>query len=290
MTQRPLRSWLFAPGADRRKTEKALAGDADAVILDLEDAVAISEKPEARRMLRDVLSGVAPERQVYVRVNDLATGMTADDLQAVCVGGVAGIFLPKVDSAEAVRLAGALIDASATDPARERIRLIGLVETARGVLNLREIAAAGGRLHGLMFGAGDFTSDLGIPTANTGPHILNGKIQTALACRANGLPHIIDAVYFDVTDAEGFLADCREAKALGFGGKGVIHPGQVAPANATFAPGAEEIALAKRIVASFREAEARGVGAIRVDGKLVDYPMVHNAEKVLAAARALGLG
>lgn len=289
MPHRPLRTWLFAPGTDRRKTEKALAGEADAVILDLEDAVALSEKAEARRTLQGVLSEVAPERQVWVRVNDLTTGMTADDLAAVCTGGLAGVFLPKVESAEAVRLASGLIDSLGHGLPADRIRLVGLVETARGLLNLPAIAAAGGRLDGLMFGAGDFTTDLGIPTANTGPHILNGKIQTALACRANRLLHTIDAVYFDVKDAEGYLADCSEGKALGFTGKGVIHPGQVGPANDTFAPTAEEIAFAERVVASFREAEARGVGAIQVDGKLVDYPMVRSAERVLAAARALDL-
>lgn len=289
MPHRPLRTWLFAPGSDRRKIDKALGGEADAIILDLEDAVAVSEKPQARRVVREVLSQTSPKRQVFVRVNDLSTGMTAEDLRAVCSGGLAGILLPKVESAEMVRLAASLVAVLAADLQEDRLRIIGLVETARGVLGLSDIAGAHGRLETLMFGAGDFTHDLGIPTANRGPHILNAKIQMALACRAAGLGPPIDAVYFDVTDAEGFAEDCREAKALGFGGKAVIHPSQVAPANSVFAPTAEEIAQARRIAESFRDAETRGVGAIRVDGKLIDYPMAKSAEKLLAAARALGL-
>lgn len=289
MPHGPLRTWLFAPGTDRRKTGKALDSQADAVILDLEDAVPLSDKAQARQTVREVLSEVTPERQVWVRVNDLATGMTADDLSAVCTGGLAGIFLPKIEAAKAVRHVSDLIGSLGHGLPADQVRVVGLVETARGLLNLPQIAAAGDRLDGLMFGAGDFTTDLGIPTANTGPHILNGKIQTALACRANRLPHTIDAVYFDLKDADGYLADCREGKALGFTGKGVIHPGQLGPANDTFAPTPEEIELAARIVASFREAEAKGVGAIQVDGKLIDYAMLHSAERLLATARALDL-
>lgn len=291
MSFRPLRSWLFAPGMDRRKTEKALGSEADALILDLEDAVAISEKPQARKMVRDVLAQVPPARQVFVRINDFTTGLTAEDLRAVCTGGLAGVILPKVESAEMVRIASGLIDQFSQEQSlpRDQIRLGGIVETARGILQVEEIAAGGGRLETLMFGAGDFTNDLGIPTANVGPHILNGKIQTALACRAAGLRPPIDTVFFDVTDATGFQQDCEQAKGLGYQGKAVIHPNQIAPANAVFAPSAEEIASARRVVESFTQAEAQGVGAIRVDGKLVDYAMVKNAEKVLATARALDL-
>jgi citrate lyase subunit beta / citryl-CoA lyase len=288
---KPLRTWLFSPGMDARKTEKALASTADAIILDLEDAVAISEKPRAREMVRSVLQGASPERQIFVRVNDVMTGMTTDDLRAVCTGGIAGIILPKAESAEMVRMTSALIDAVAAEEgaARRQIRICGIIETARGLLNVHEVAQAGGRLETLMFGAGDFTNDLGIPTANVGPHILNGKIQTALACRAAGLRPPIDTVFFDVTDAQGFERDCLEAKALGFQGKAVIHPNQVETANRVFAPSAEEVTSARRVVEAFGEAEAKGVGAIRVDGKLVDYAMVKNAEKLLTTARALGL-
>jgi citrate lyase subunit beta/citryl-CoA lyase len=288
-SSKPIRTWLFAPGMDSRKITKALDSAADAIILDLEDAVATSEKPKARAMVREVLGTVSPDRQVYVRVNDLMTGMTAEDLKAVCTGGIAGIVLPKAESAEMIRVAGALIDAAAPAekaPARP-IRIGAIVESARGILRAEEIASAGGRLLTLMFGAGDFTNDMGIPTTNVGPHILNGKLMAALACRSAGIQPPIDTVYFDVTDAEGFEADCRQAKGLGFQGKAVIHPNQIETANAVFAPNREEIAAAQLVIDSFKKAEAEGVGAIRVEGKLVDYAMVKNAEKVIATARAL---
>jgi citrate lyase subunit beta/citryl-CoA lyase len=290
-SSRPIRTWLFAPGMDERKTTKALASASDAIILDLEDAVAISEKPKAREMVRAVLGNVSPDRQVFVRVNDLMTGMTATDLDAACHGGIAGIILPKAESAEMVRIASTMIDAlsEARGLPHGQIRIAGILESARGILRAEEIACAGGRLETLMFGAGDFTNDVGIPTSNIGPHIVNGKIQTALACRSGGLRPPIDTVFFDVTDSTGFDADCRQAKAFGFQGKAVIHPNQVEVANGVFSPSPEEIASARLVVDRFKEAEAAGVGAIRVEGKLIDYAMVKNAEKVLVTARALEL-
>jgi citrate lyase subunit beta/citryl-CoA lyase len=186
---KPIRTWLFAPGMDARKCEKAVQSSADALILDLEDAVALSEKPKARLMLSQLVKSVSPERQVYVRVNDFMTGMTAEDLRAVCTGGIAGIVLPKAESAEMVRIASAMIDelSRAEGLPHGQITMCGILETARGVLRAEEIAAGGGRLSTLMFGAGDFTGDLGIPTSNVGPHVVNAKIQTALACRAAGI-------------------------------------------------------------------------------------------------------
>jgi citrate lyase subunit beta/citryl-CoA lyase len=288
---KPIRTWLFAPGMDARKCEKAVLSSADALILDLEDAVALSEKPKARLMLNQLVKSVSPERQVYVRVNDFMTGMTAEDLRAVCTGGLAGIVLPKAESAEMVRIASAMIDelSRAEGLPHGQITMCGILETARGVLRAEEIAAGGGRLSTLMFGAGDFTGDLGIPTSNVGPHLVNGKIQTALACRAAGIRPPVDTVFFDVTDAAGFEADCLQAKGLGFQGKAVIHPNQIAMANAVFSPSPDEIAYARLVVDSFAKAEAEGVGAIRVEGKLIDYAMVKNSQKLLDLARALKL-
>ncbi len=288
---KPLRSWLFAPGMDSRKIGKAIDSAADALILDLEDAVALSEKPKAREMVRALAAQVLPERQIFVRVNDLMTGMTAEDIQAVCTGGIAGIILPKAESAEMVRIASALIDAAsrAEGVPEGQIRICGILETARGVLRAEEIACAGGRLETLMFGAGDFTNDIGIPTSNVGEHLVNGKLQTVLACRSAGIRPPVDTVYFDVTDADGYAADCRQARGFGFQGKAVIHPNQIETANAAFSPSAEDIAYARLVVDSFSRAEAEGVGAIRVEGKLVDYAMVKNSQKLLDTARALGL-
>lgn len=286
---RPKRSWLFAPGTDARKTEKALASAADALILDLEDAVAISEKPRAQSLLRDLLRAQRLARQIYVRVNDIGTGWTAEDIEAVCAPGLAGIILPKVEAAETVRTVSTLIDQfeRAAGVQHGQVRLNAIVETARGVLNLPGIAEAGGRLDLLMFGAADYCADLGIPTANTGPHLTHGKVATVVASRAAGLAAPIDTVYFDITDEGGFAADCAEAMALGFGGKAVIHPRQIETANGAFTPSAAEVESARRIVDGFEAAERNGIGAVQINGKLVDYAMLKTARKTLETARAI---
>lgn len=283
----PNRSYLFVPGTEERKTEKALGSAADALILDLEDAVAISQKTRAREMVRARLASVAPERQVYVRVNDIETGLTAEDLRAVCTGGLAGIILPKVEAAETVRTVSTIIERVERGEGRPagQIRLKAIIETGRGIAHSVEIAKAGGRLVALMFGAADYTADLGIPTSNVGPHITHGKIATVIASRAGGLAAPIDTVFFDLTDADGLAADCQDAKTLGFAGKAVIHPNQIDTVNAAFTPSAAEVEAARNLVRAFRDAEAGGLGAVTVDGKLVDYAMLKVAEKTLALAR-----
>lgn len=283
------RSWLFAPGMDERKMTKALASAADALILDIEDAVAISEKPRARQMIRELLNAQPVERQIWVRINDIATGWTAEDVEAVCAPGLAGIILPKVEAAETVRIVSALIDRAERGAGLPsgQVRLSVIAETARGIVNLPAIAGAGGRLDMVSFGAADYTADLGIPTANTGPHILHGKLATVVASRAAGLAPPIDTVFFDITDDAGLAADCAEAKALGFQGKSVIHPRQIEPVNRAFTPSEGEVAAARRIVDGFEAAERNGIGAVQIDGKLVDYAMLKTARKTLDIARAL---
>jgi citrate lyase subunit beta/citryl-CoA lyase len=288
---RPQRTWLFAPGMDERKMTKAVASAADALILDLEDAVAISEKPRARTMIRDLLERQSAERQIYVRVNDATTGWTAEDLHAVCATGLAGIIMPKVEAAETVRTVSALIDSAerAAGLPPGQVRLNAIIETARGVVHIASIAQAAGRLDMLMFGAADYTADLGIPTSNVGPHIVHAKIATVVASRSAGLAAPIDTVFFDVTDHDGLAVDCDQAKALGFQGKAVIHPNQIECVNSSFTPSASEVATAQRIVEIFRDAEQKGIGAVQLDGKLIDYAMLKTAQKTLAMAQALQL-
>jgi citrate lyase subunit beta / citryl-CoA lyase len=288
---KPKRSWLFAPGMDERKMGKATASAADALILDLEDAVAISEKSRARVMIRALLEQQSAERQIYVRVNDVTTGWTAEDVQAVAVAGLAGIILPKVEAAETIRTVSALIDGAerAAGLPSGQVRLNAIIETARGVVHIASIAEAAGRLDMLMFGAGDYTADLAIPTSNVGPHIVHAKIATVVASRSAGLAAPVDTVFFDLTDPEGLATDCAQAKALGFQGKAVIHPNQIECVNSSFTPSSSEIAAAQRVVNTFREAERNGIGAVQLDGKLVDYAMLKVAEKTLAMAQVLQL-
>lgn len=290
MISRPMRSWLFAPGNDARKCEKSLTVGADRVILDLEDAVAIDAKAEARARVRGVLDG-AGERTppLYVRVNDVWTGLLAGDIEAVVCRGLAGIVFPKAETAEMVRHADRLVAAAEAKSGlpHGRVEMICLIETAAGLLGAREVAEAAPRVRHLGFGAGDLCGDLGIATTNHGPHMLQGKVHTVWASRAARIGPAMDTVYFDLTDPAGLEADCVQARALGFGGKAVIHPNQVEPVNRLLAPSAEEIAEARRIDEAFTAAEARGVGAIRVEGKLIDYAMMKSVRRILAVAATL---
>ncbi len=291
MAMRPKRSWLFAPGSNARMCDKALTSGADCVILDLEDAVALDAKPEARRQVRALLDrlgdGAAP---VYVRVNGTKSGLLAEDVAAVVVPTLAGIVFPMAETRAQVEEVDALIGAAEARAgmAAGAVEVVCLIETAAGLFGAREVAAGAARVAHLGFGAGDLCGDLGIPTTNEGPHMLQGKVWTVWASRAAGIQAPLDTVYFDLQNPAGFEADCEQAKALGFLGKTVIHPAQVEPANRIMAPSDGEIDLAWRIVEAFRAAEAAGTGAIRVDGKLIDYAMVKSAEKILAVATTLG--
>lgn len=291
MSKNYYRSWLFVPGMDERKIRKAVASEADVLILDLEDAVALSEKEHARLVTREAIERYGEQARIFVRINDWSTGMTTTDLRAICVPGLAGILMPMVDGAHTLRIVDELIGSleEQNGIVTGSVELMGLVETAMGVLNVAESARAGGRLRVMMPGAGDLTQDLGIPTANVGHHVLNAKIQVALASRAGGLQGPVDTAFFDITDDEGYRIDCEQAKSLGFQGKAAIHPRQVAIANAVFSPSPDEIIEAQKIVKAFREAERQGLGAITVDNKLVDYAMVKTADKLLAKAQALSL-
>jgi citrate lyase subunit beta/citryl-CoA lyase len=288
---RPERSWLFAPGTNARMCEKALTAGADRVILDLEDAVALDAKPAARAQVRgflDRLGDGAPP--VYVRVNGTATGLLETDVTAVVGPHLAGIVFPMAETGAQVQEVDRLIGRAEASAGLDagKIEVVCLIETAAGLLGARDVARGAKRVTHLGFGAGDLCGDLGIPTTNEGPHILHGKVQTVWASRAAGIGAPLDTVYFDLQNPAGLEADCRQAKELGFGGKAVIHPSQVEPVNRLLAPGDTEIEQAHRIVQAFRKAEAEGTGAIRVDGKLIDYAMLKSAEKILAVATTLG--
>lgn len=287
---RPKRSWLFVPGTDEQRMRKAAESAADALIVDLEDAVAISEKKRARGLVRAFLHEQTRDRQIYVRVNDLRTGWTFEDIEAVTCEGLAGIILPKVEAVEAIVTASAYLDTCERQAgiAPGQVRLNAIIETARGILFAGEIAfAGGGRLDTMMFGAGDYTADLGIATSNVGPHITHGKVVTAVACRAAGLQEPIDTVFFDLQDEEGFAADCRDGYELGFAGKAVIHPRQIEGANAAYTPTPTAVKKARRLLEAFQEAEKNGLGAVQLDGKLVDYAMLRTAQRTISLANAI---
>jgi citrate lyase subunit beta/citryl-CoA lyase len=282
------RSFLFAPGNHARRVEKALTLAADAVILDLEDAVAVAEKPAARQA---VLAALARPRRCrfYVRVNAMGTEWGYADLVGVVVPGVDGIVLPKLESADEIKAAdwaiGALERENGLPPGR--IDLLPIIETAAGFTSLETIARAKTRARRLAFGAGDFTFDLGITWSRNELELLPYRSAFVVISRAAGLEAPVDTVWVDLKDAEGFARSSAHARVLGFQGKLCIHPDQVPVANQTFSPDEQAVAQARRVIEAFNQAEARGLASIQLDGRFIDYPIVFAARRVVAQAEEI---
>ncbi len=278
-----LRSVLFTPGNSERMMEKALRVPADAVVFDLEDAVALSEKEAARGKIRQALT--LPRRaKAYVRVNALSTQMTADDIEAVACGGLDGVVLPKVEKAADLHIVdwfmGVVERRKGLCPGS--LDLVVIIENAKGVWNLEEILRASERLSRVSFGSVDYTTDLGIRWSGTGQELYYARMMVVCASRAAGKEPPLDTVYPVVHDLEGLRKEAELAKALGFKGKTAIHPEQIPVINEVFTPTQEEIEFAKKVVEAFKVAEGKGLASIVIDGgKFVDYPVYLNAKRVL---------
>ncbi len=278
-----LRSFLFAPGNHARRVEKALTLAADAVILDLEDAVAVSEKPATRELVAATF-GHARRGKLYVRVNAYSTEWCYADIVAVARFGLDGIILPKVETADQLRSADWLL----ANLERERklpvggIDLVPIIETALGMSNIGAIAGSGSRTKRLAFGAGDYTLDLGMVWSRDEMELLPARSAVVMASRAAGIEPPLDTVWADLRDAEGFARSAECAAALGFQGKMCIHPDQIAVTNAAFSPSERQLDWAKRVIAAFEDAEAKGLASIQLDGQFIDYPIVQRARQVAA--------
>jgi len=286
-----LRSKLFVPASRPELFSKALAGPADALSFDLEDAVQESRKDEARRMLQAFLRDAGPRpngKIVIVRVNGLGTPHFLADLDAVVSPAVDMINVPKPESADDVRaVAAALARVEASRGFAPRIGVLANVESPRSVRLAAAIAAADPRVVGLQLGLGDLFEPYGIDRSDArAVHAM--QLAVRLAAAEAGV-WACDTVFGAVADPDGFRREAEVARGLGFIGKSCIHPTQVPLANAVFRPTDAEIAGARRVVEAARTAEATGVGAYLVDGKMIDGPFVTRAESILAAARALGL-
>lgn len=288
---KPLRSFLFIPGDSEKKLAKVDGCGADAVILDLEDAVAPANKPLARQMVAEFLKARPREGrnvQLWVRVNPFDTGLTADDVVAIVPGGPDGIMQPKINGPECVRELSAILDKLEAQAGVEA-GSIGILpvatETPLAPFRLGDFATAGlSRLAGLTWGAEDLSSAMGAST-NLGP---DGKWAftyqmvrslTLMAAHASGVP-AIETLYVDFRDDEGLRASCRAARAEGWSGRIAIHPAQVAGINESFSPSEEEVAFARRVIAAF-EAEPNA-GTVGIDGKMYDIPHLKAARKTLA--------
>ncbi len=297
MTSLPLRSMLFIPGDSEKKLGKVDDCGADAVILDLEDAVAPVNKAIARERVTAFMMERprgARKPQLWVRVNPFDTGLTLDDLAAVVAAAPDGIMQPKTNDPECLRRMSHYLDALETvygvEPGSIKILPVA-TETAIAPFHLGDFAKAGlDRLMGLTWGAEDLSTAVGASTNldASGEWAFTYKMArslTLLAAHATGV-QAIDTLYVDFRDDAGLRASCRAARAEGFTGRIAIHPDQVAGINESFMPSAEEIAHARRIIDAF--AASPGVGTVGLDGKMVDIPHLKQAERVLAQAFAFG--
>jgi citrate lyase subunit beta / citryl-CoA lyase len=280
----PRRSVLYMPGANERALEKAKTLPADALILDLEDAVAPDAKVEARaRVCAAAASGEYGRRTVTIRVNGLDTPWHAEDIRAAAEAGPAAVVVPKVSSVDDVR---AIVDAMADAGAPAHTALWAMIETPRAVLHAEEIAAASEKLTTLVLGTNDLAKELYAQQVPGRAPLHTALSMCVLAARATGRV-ILDGVYNDVRDADGFAAECRQGRQLGFDGKTLIHPSQVAPCNAAFSPSAEDVERAEKIVAAFEEASREGRGVATVDGRMIENLHVDEARRTLALAAVL---
>ena len=282
---RALRSFLFAPGNHARRVEKALALDADVVILDLEDAVAVAEKLAARDAVCAALQ--RPRRSLaYVRVNGVDSSWCQHDIRAVVGPRLDGLVLPKAESAAAVRQVDRwLAEAeSCAGLAVSSLDLMPIIETARGVESAQEIASACARVRRLAFGGGDYTQDLDLVWTEDEHELAYARAKLSHASRVAGIDAPIDTVVLQVRDTERFVRSARIGRNMGFQGKLCIHPDQVAACNTVFAPSPDEVAHAHRVLAAFEQAEAQGLASIQVEGLFVDYPIANKARRLLARA------
>jgi citrate lyase subunit beta/citryl-CoA lyase len=280
----PRRSVLYMPGANERALEKAKTIPADALILDLEDAVAPDAKADARdRVCAAVRSGEYGDREVTIRVNGLDTPWHADDLAAAAAAGPAGVVVPKVNSADDVH---AIVDGLVKGGAPDHTKIWAMVETPVAMLDAVAIAGASDRLAVLVMGTNDLAKELHAEHVPGRQPLLTGLGLCLLAARATGKV-ILDGVYNDIADADGFEAECLQGRQLGFDGKTLIHPSQVEPANRVWAPNAEAIEDARELIATFDEAIAAGKGVVTHKGRMIENLHVDNARRVLAVADAI---
>lgn len=285
-----MRSFLFVPGDSERKLAKATASPADAIIIDLEDAVAADQKAAARALTLEYLRSTARNRpQCFVRVNAHATGLLPDDLAAVMAGAPAGIVLPKCESQADIDALGHYLRVL---EARERLvpdstRIIAIAtETARSVVNLAGSPLIHPRLLGLLWGGEDLSADLGAETNRDENGAYLGVFEQVrhaclLAAAAAGVI-AIDAVYTGVSDPKGLAAEVESARRIGFTAKAAIHPAQIEVIHRGFAPTAEQVTWAKRVLAAFRDSDQPGV--LQLDGRMLDRPHLRQAERILGQA------
>lgn len=287
---RARRALLFMPGDDLRKIGKAAALDVDSVIMDLEDGVAFNRKDEARQTVARALTHLDFGRsERLVRINPPGSAFAIDDLDAVLPAHPAGIVIPKVEGADQVRYVCDIMARAEQAAGWESgsIRVLAIIETARGVLDLREIAGADPRLDALMFGAEDLAGDIGATRTPEGWEVFYARSAVVTAAAAYEL-QAIDTVFVTLDNLEGLRRETQQALALGYAGKMAIHPRQVPVITEVFTPSDAAVTAAQRLIDAYAAHQAAGTGVFVWDGRMVDMPMIRAAERVLARARVGG--
>jgi len=277
------------PGDDQHKIEKALTFGVDCICMDMEDGVALDRKVEARRVVAAALRELDfGKSEKLARINAVGSGLEKDDIEAVLPYHPDGIVIPKIESLEQIQWASGKIEAAelANGWPLNSIRLLVDVETAKGILNLKEIASHP-RLDALIFGAEDFAADIGAIRTPEAWEVFYARSAVVTAAAAYGLG-AIDMVTIDFKDIEKVRREAEFGARLGYTGKQIIHPNQVQPVQEAFTPDDEAIAHARRLVEAFEEHQAKGSGAFALDGKMIDMPLVKAAQNVLARAKAAG--
>ncbi|KJS32322.1 MAG: hypothetical protein VR64_07325 [Desulfatitalea sp. BRH_c12] len=283
-----IRSALFVPGNRPDRIDKAIKTKADVVIIDLEDAVPLSEKVAARKAVAEKLGSIS-NHKVIVRTNGVSTPFFSDDLKAVLVRGIKGLVIPKVNDEASMSHLHEQMCAIELHRSIPTVPVIIMVESAKAVLNIHRIACfrpSPARLHSFAFGAADYTNDLGVSITLDGRELIYPRSRLAIASRSAELPRPLDTPYMEnLKDMQALENDALRAKQLGFGGKLCIHPNQIEIINRIFSPSAEELQQAQNIVDVFEEAQKKGIGVIQVDGKFIDKPVVERAKQILASGR-----
>jgi citrate lyase subunit beta/citryl-CoA lyase len=277
---RPRRSVLYMPGSNARALDKARSLAADALILDLEDAVAPDAKEIARQQVCDAVKARGfGKREVIVRINALATAWGEADLAATAAAAPDAILVPKVSSAGDLRVVEAALEGGA-------VSIWAMIETPLAILSIAQIAAAGGRLAAFVMGTNDLIKEVRGHHTRDRLNLAGALGISVLAARANELA-VIDGVYNDIQDSDGFVVSCQQGKSFGFDGKTLIHPTQLEPCNRIFAPSPEEVIAARGLIGAFELPENKGKGAIKLDGRMVELLHAEIARRTVALAEAI---
>jgi citrate lyase subunit beta/citryl-CoA lyase len=288
MTIRPRRSVLYMPGSNVRAVDKARTLPVDAVVLDLEDAVAPDAKAQARdQVVEAVKKGGFGSREVMIRINGLDTPWSADDLTAAASAAPDAIVVPKVSTVEQLEMIGArLLDMKAD----LKTRIWAMIETPAAIFNIMALAAEAhdseARLAGFIMGTNDLAKETRARQVPGRAPMVSWLATCVLAARAHGI-EILDGVYNDLSNSEGFVAECTQARDMGFDGKTLIHPNQIAPCNSVFSPNDEEIAQAKKMIAAFDLPENHDKGVVQIDGRMVERMHAEMARRTVAIAEAI---